>query len=59
MDSLGVGASEDADQYFNVGVNDTSSNTLGHIAEAMDLKIPNLEQLGIGNIIPVKGHKTC
>jgi len=57
MDSLGVGASEDAHQYFNDGVDDSKSNTLGHIAESMDLKIPNLEKLGIGNIIDIKGTK--
>src|SRR5690554_3524250 len=57
MDSLGVAASEDAHQYFNDGVDDSKSNTLGHIAESMDLKIPNLEKLGMGNIIDIKGTK--
>ncbi|MFA7417835.1 MAG: phosphopentomutase [Acholeplasma sp.] len=57
MDSLGVGASEDADQYFNDGTDDSKSNTLASIANSMDLKMPNLEQLGIGNIIPIKGTK--
>lgn len=58
MDSLGVGASEDANQYFNEGVDDTKANTFGHIAEIMDLRIPNLEKLGVGNIIPIKGTKS-
>lgn len=58
MDSLGVGASEDANQYFNEGVDDTKANTFGHIAESMDLRIPNLEKLGVGNIIPIKGTKS-
>lgn len=58
MDSVGVGASEDADQYFNEGVNDSKSNTLANIALSMDLKMPNLEALGIGNIIPIKGTKS-
>ena len=57
MDSVGVGASEDASQYFNDGIDDSKSNTLGNIASSMDLKIPNLEALGIGNIIPIKGTK--
>lgn len=55
MDSLGVGASEDAYQYFNDGVNDSKANTLGNIASSMDLKIPNLKALGMGNIIPIRG----
>ena len=54
MDSLGVGAAPDAGRFGDVG-----ANTLGHIARrcfdgAADigrsgvLKIPNLEQLGLG-----------
>ncbi len=57
MDSVGVGASEDANQYFNDGIDDSKSNTLANIALSMDLKMPNLEALGIGNIIPIKGTK--
>lgn len=54
MDSLGVGATADADRFGDVG-----SNTLGHIAERCfkgeaeigrsgPLVIPNLEKLGLG-----------
>ncbi len=57
MDSVGIGASPDADKYFNDGHDDTKSNTIGHIAEKMDLKLPNLEKLGYGNIAPIKGVK--
>ncbi|VEU82362.1 phosphopentomutase [Acholeplasma hippikon] len=55
MDSLGIGASPDANNYFNAGVPDVNANTFGHIAERMDLKIPTLEKLGIANIAPLRG----
>src|SRR5690606_35835175 len=31
--------------------------TLGHIAEGMELKLPNLEKMGLGNIADIKGIK--
>ena len=50
MDSLGVGAMPDSEEFGDIGV-----NTLGHISEAVDsFKIPNLKKLGIANIIPLK-----
>ncbi|PKK96157.1 MAG: phosphopentomutase, partial [Tenericutes bacterium HGW-Tenericutes-3] len=49
LDSLGIGEAPDAKDY-----NDLGSNTIGHIAERMDLKIPNLQSLGYGNIAPIK-----
>ena len=52
LDSLGIGEAPDAKKY-----NDVGSNTFGHIAESMDLKIPNLEKFGVGNIAPLKGIK--
>lgn len=49
IDSLGVGAMPDSPEFGDVGV-----NTLGHISEAVEkLEIPNLQRLGIGNIIPL------
>ena len=46
LDSLGVGALPDAENYGDAG-----AHTLDHIAEAMtDFKIPNLVKLGLGNI---------
>jgi phosphopentomutase len=49
MDSVGVGALPDAHLYGDQG-----SNTLKTIAEkSTDFRIPHLEQLGIGNIIPI------
>lgn len=53
LDSLGIGEAPDAKDY-----NDLGANTLGHIAEKMNLNIPNLEALGIGNIAPLKNIKT-
>ncbi|MBN3490364.1 phosphopentomutase [Acholeplasma equirhinis] len=55
MDSVGIGYQHDADKFFNAGHNDIGSNTLGNIAERMDLKVPNLEKLGLGNIAPLRG----
>ena len=49
-DSLGVGAMEDSPDFGDVGV-----NTLGHISQRVDtLEIPNLQKLGMANIIPLK-----
>ncbi|MEN6521180.1 MAG: phosphopentomutase [Armatimonadota bacterium] len=51
LDSLGVGELPDAANYGDAG-----SNTLGHIASAVGgLNLPNLERLGLGNIIKVDG----
>lgn len=52
MDSVGIGEAPDAKQF-----NDEKSNTLGHIAEKVGLRIPNLENLGLGTIAPLKGVK--
>ncbi|NLW06400.1 MAG: phosphopentomutase [Clostridia bacterium] len=51
LDSVGVGALPDADKY-----GDSGSNTLGNIAAAVSLQIPNLVRMGIGNIIPLRGN---
>lgn len=50
LDSVGVGALPDADQYGDEG-----SNTLAHIAATVDLRLPNLTRLGVGNITPLRG----
>jgi phosphopentomutase len=50
MDSVGVGALPDAACYGDEG-----SNTLGHIAESVDLSLPHLASLGLGNIVPIRG----
>ncbi len=40
LDSVGIGALPDAAEYGDVG-----RNTLGHIAESRQLRIPNLVRL--------------
>ena len=53
MDSVGAGATPDADRYGDVG-----SNTLGHTAEAAGgADLPTLASLGLGNIVPMRGVK--
>ncbi|MBN2909775.1 phosphopentomutase [Polycladomyces sp. WAk] len=51
LDSVGIGALPDAADYGDEGV-----NTLGHIAEHRNgLHMPNMKELGLGNIEPVQG----
>ncbi len=45
LDSVGIGALPDADEYGDAG-----RNTLGHIAQSRRLAIPNLVRLGLANI---------
>ena len=49
IDGLGVGAQEDAADY-----GDEDENTLGHLCEETGCKLPNLQRMGLGNIIPLK-----
>ncbi|BCV25314.1 phosphopentomutase [Gelria sp. Kuro-4] len=50
-DSAGAGALPDAGAY-----GDEASNTLGHVAQAAGgLKLPLLQRLGLGNILPLQG----
>ena len=51
MDACGVGAIPDAESY-----GDRGSNTLAHLAEQVGgLRLPTLERLGLGSIVPIKG----
>jgi len=59
LDSVGIGAAPDADQYGDEG-----ANTLGHLAEAVGgLRMPTLGAWGLGNIsellpsggLPIRG----
>lgn len=51
LDGVGVGELPDADNYGDVG-----SNTLANIAKALNgLSLPNLQKLGLGNIIDIVG----
>lgn len=49
LDSLGIGALPDAKEYGDEG-----TDTFGHIAERMELKIPNLQRLGISNLHQIR-----
>lgn len=51
LDGVGVGELPDAGLYGDQG-----SNTLGNIANAVNgISLPNMQRLGLGNIIPIKG----
>lgn len=52
LDGCGVGELPDADRY-----GDRGSNTLGNLSRALagGMSLPNLERLGLGNIIPLNG----
>jgi phosphopentomutase len=51
LDGCGIGEQPDADQYADQG-----SATLPHVAEAAGgLRLKNLERLGLGNIVPIRG----
>lgn len=49
LDSLGIGAMEDSASY-----GDEDVDTLGHIAEHVQMHIPNLQKLGLANLRPLK-----
>jgi phosphopentomutase len=52
IDSMGVGAMKDAEAYGDL----PSCNTLANVAAFNDgLHLPNLQKLGLGNIIEVQG----
>ncbi len=51
LDSVGIGGAPDAAAY-----GDDGANTLGHILEQVaDLQLPNLESLGLGNLLRGEG----
>src|SRR6188472_516383 len=51
LDAVGAGELPDADEYGDEG-----SNTLGNVAQAVGgLDLPNLEALGLGNVMPLEG----
>jgi phosphopentomutase len=49
IDGLGVGAQEDAAKYGDEG-----ENTLGHVCEKTNCRLPNFAKTGLGNISPLK-----
>ena len=53
LDSLGIGAMEDADKFGDAG-----ADTLGHISDTVaHLNIPNLAKLGLASLKPLKQLK--
>ncbi len=51
LDSLGVGELPDANEYDDIG-----ANTIVNMAKALGgLKLPELENLGLGNIVEIEG----
>ncbi|TKJ32683.1 phosphopentomutase [bacterium (candidate division B38) B3_B38] len=50
IDGFGVGELPDASRYGDQG-----SDTMGHIAAQVGLKIPHLQKMGIGNIKKIEG----
>jgi phosphopentomutase len=51
LDAVGAGELPDAAAFGDEG-----SNTLGHVAEAVGgLRLPNLQALGLGNVLPLEG----
>ncbi len=46
LDSLGIGALPDAHLFGDAG-----SNTLGHILDVSPVALPNLQKLGLGNLL--------
>ena len=51
LDAVGAGEAPDAAEFGDVG-----SNTLGHVAEAVGgLRLPHLQALGLGNVLPLEG----
>lgn len=51
LDGVGVGELPDAEAYGDAG-----SNTLSNLARAVGgLHLPNLQKLGLGNVVPIEG----
>jgi len=50
LDSVGIGELPDAAEYGDQG-----SDTLGNICRQVDLALPTLQSLGLGNIRPLRG----
>ena len=51
LDAVGAGEAPDAAEYGDVG-----TNTLGHVIEKCDPKLPNMAALGLGQI-PGTGYR--
>src|SRR6266446_2788774 len=49
LDGAGIGAMPDAAEWGDAG-----SDTFGHILESREVRLPNLQQYGLGNIRPLR-----
>jgi phosphopentomutase len=52
LDGVGIGAQDDSGEY-----GDADADSLGHVAEEIGLKLPNLSTLGIGEVKPGYGFR--
>lgn len=50
LDSAGIGEMPDAAAWGDAG-----ADTLGHILESRHVNVPNLQMMGLGNIVPLMG----
>jgi phosphopentomutase len=50
LDGAGIGEMPDAQEWGDAG-----SDTFGHILESREVRLPNLQRYGLGNIRPLKG----
>jgi phosphopentomutase len=50
LDGAGIGAMPDAPEWGDAG-----SDTFGHILASREVRLPNLQSLGLGNIRPLRG----
>lgn len=50
LDSAGIGEMPDAAAWGDAG-----ADTLGHILESRHVNLPNLQMMGLGNIVPLMG----
>src|SRR3977135_2912978 len=50
LDGAGIGEMPDAPEWGDAG-----SDTLGHICESREVRLPNLQDLGLGNIRSLEG----
>ncbi len=50
LDGAGIGAMPDAPEWGDAG-----SDTFGHICESREVRLPNLQSLGLGNIRSLQG----
>ena len=55
LDSVGIGAAPDANNFVNAGVPDGASDTLGHISKTVGLNVPNMAKWDSATF-PVRHH---